>query len=131
MEARIHIAEPAPPYCSACFQAKPTMTHVDFGAAYDGPTVPALQGTIGVVGHTIDDLIICTDCLELGAALIGLEDAAKARTKIEQLETANDRLQTRIEALEGLNNALETTKKAREAIAGLGRPRRERAKAAV
>lgn len=129
MEARIHIAKPSPPYCTACFQAKPEQVHVDFGAAYDGPTVPALQNTIGVVGHTIDDLVICTDCLQLAAALIGLEDVAKLRETVTKAQAANDQLQDRIEALEGLNDALETTKKAREAIAGLSRPRRAKATA--
>jgi hypothetical protein len=56
---RIHLADPAPPHCSGCFQQKPQERHVDFGAAYDGPVVPALEGTVGVVGHVIEDLILC------------------------------------------------------------------------
>lgn len=129
MQDRIHIAEPSPPYCAACFQAKPQQRHVDFGAAYDGPTVPALENTIGVVGHTIDDLVICEDCLQLAAKLIGLEDSEALQKRIATRDDSIETLQERVEALERLNASLETTKKAREAIQSLSR--RPRAKAAA
>jgi hypothetical protein len=97
---RIHLAEPAPPHCSGCFQQKPQTRHVDFGAAYDGPVVPALEGTTGVVGHVIEDLILCEDCLTTAAGLIGLARAEKLQAAIDQAEAANRELAMKVAGLE-------------------------------
>jgi hypothetical protein len=86
---RIRLAQPAPAHCSGCFQQKPQQTHVDFGAAYDGPMVPPLEGSVGVVGHSIDDLILCADCLTAAAKLIGLDNAGALTAERDQLEASN------------------------------------------
>lgn len=51
------LAETAPPYCASCF-GRNEGRHVDFEAAYDGPVIPGAPANV-----TIDDLIICEDCL--------------------------------------------------------------------
>jgi hypothetical protein len=89
---RIHLADLAPPHCSGCFQQKPQTPHVDFGAAYDGPAVPALEDTVGVVAHVIEDLILCEDCLATAAGLIGLTRAEKLQAALDQSEAANREL---------------------------------------
>ena len=104
---RIALAEPAPPHCSGCFQQKPQQRHVDFGAAYDGPTVPALEGAVGVVGHNIEDLILCEDCLATAAALIGLADAGALIAERDQLEAANRELRAQKAGLEDYNAKLQ------------------------
>lgn len=104
---RIRLAEPAPPHCSGCFQQKPQQPHVDFGAAYDGPTVPALENTVGVVGHTIDDLILCEDCLRTAAGLIGLCDPGAVVAERDQLEASLGELHLRIRGLEDYNAKLQ------------------------
>jgi hypothetical protein len=86
---RIAIAQPAPPHCSGCYQQKPQETHVDFGAAYDGPVVPALAGSVGVVGHSIDELVLCSTCIRTAAALIGLHDQGPLIAERDQLEAGN------------------------------------------
>jgi hypothetical protein len=89
---RIHLAEPAPPHCSGCFQQKPQTRHVDFGAAYDGPALPALEGSVGVVAHVIEDLILCEDCLATAAEVVGLVRAEKLQAALDQAEAANREL---------------------------------------
>jgi hypothetical protein len=104
---RIHLAEPAPPHCSGCFQQKPQTRHVDFGAAYDGPVVPALEGTTGVVGHVIEDLILCEDCLSTAAGLIGLARAEKLQAAIDQAEAANRELAMKLAGMGDYASKLE------------------------
>jgi hypothetical protein len=103
---RIHIASPAPAHCSGCFQQKPQTQHVDFGAAYDGPAVPALEGTVGVVAHVIEDLILCEDCLTTAASLVGLVRAEKLIAERDQLEAANRELVAQTYALENYRDKL-------------------------
>ena len=97
---RIQIAEPAPPRCSACFQAKPQETHVDFGAAYDGPVVPAAENVAGLVGHVIDDLILCETCITEAAQLVGLGNAAALTAERDQLEAGNRELRAKLAGFE-------------------------------
>ncbi len=97
---RIHLAEPAPAHCSGCFQQKPQTPHVDFGAAYDGPAVPALKGSVGVVAHVIEDLILCEDCIETAAAFVGLTRAEKLVAERDQLEAAGRELRMKLAGLE-------------------------------
>jgi hypothetical protein len=86
---RIQLAQPAPPHCSGCFQAKPTQRHVDFGASYDGPMLPAIDGAAGVIGHSIDELILCEDCINQAAGLLGLVRAEAVVAERDQLEEGN------------------------------------------
>lgn len=113
----VRLAEPAPPYCSACFQQKPHMRHVDMGAAWDGPVVPALEGAIGVVGHTIDDLILCEDCLTLAGNLVGLSRNDELQAANVQLEAANSELHAKLALIETQQAAIE---KLRESLGPAG-----------
>lgn len=126
---RIQIAQPAPPRCSGCFQAKPQEPHVDFGAAYDGPTVPALENTVGVVGHTIDDLILCATCVGEAAALLGLEDAAALRAELDQVRAANADLAQRLAGFEDYSKKLEAALQSKPEPQPRPRPKPQRAKA--
>ena len=54
-------------HCSACFNSQP-IAHVDLGAAYDGPV---LEG-----GVSIDDLILCQNCVASAAAALAIADDA-------------------------------------------------------
>jgi hypothetical protein len=110
--AQIRLAQPAPPHCSACFGAKPNMRHVDFGAAWDGPMLPALEGAIGVVAHSIDDLVICEECLRTGGKIVGLTDNSELEAANAQLEAANAQLHARIEQYEREQKAVESLRAA-------------------
>jgi hypothetical protein len=122
---RIHLAEPAPPHCSGCFQQKPQTRHVDFGAAYDGPAVPALEGSVGVVAHVIEDLILCEDCIENAAKFVGLVRAESLQAALDQAEASNRELAMRLAGLE------DYTAKLAEAVAVKHEPRKPRQKASA
>lgn len=113
MEARIHIAEPSPPYCASCYQAKPQEPHVDFGAATDGPMLAPLEGAVGVVGHSVDDVVICSTCIAEAAKLIGLENAEELRTELDEANATNERLHEQLSGTRAnVTSALELVKQA-------------------
>lgn len=70
-----------PPYvCSSCGGQYPERRHVDFQAAWDGPTfregVAVAEGDVRTnLTVAIDDLIICENCLRDAGMLVGLDDA--------------------------------------------------------
>ena len=103
---RIHIVHPAPPHCSSCYQQKPDQRHVDFEAAWDGPVLPALDGAVGVIGHSIDDLILCEDCIRIAAGLIGYQDVTDLIKARARLEETRDTLLGKVAALEEHNQHL-------------------------
>lgn len=125
---RIHIAEPSPPYCSGCFAGRPDKTHVDLGAAWDGPVVEPLRNVAGepdgdtgpqIAGyapHTIDDLILCEDCVRTAARLIGLEDAGRLRAQLAERDAAVERAQGQLAAMQGKVDALEAEREANDAL---------------
>jgi hypothetical protein len=96
--SRIRIAQPAPPYCSGCFQAKPLERHVDFGSCWDGPAMPGPSNTVGVIAQAIDDLILCEQCLTEAAKLIGLGDVEKVKEELEGARAVNDALHEELAA---------------------------------
>lgn len=130
MEDRIHLADPAPPYCAACYQAVPHKRHVDFGAGTDGPVMPPAEvmarntvtgeleatRTIGTVGHSVDEIVICETCVAAAAKLLGMGAADELLDEIEKLRAANDALHTQLtgqrqtvtDALDGLRRHVET-----------------------
>lgn len=63
----MRVADTPPHACSACFQSKPQMTHVDFEVAWDGPVIEGgMRVNDELVSHVpqpIDDLVVCKDCL--------------------------------------------------------------------
>jgi hypothetical protein len=88
---RIHIAEPAPPRCSGC----------------DGPVVPAAENVAGLVGHVIDDLILCETCITEAAQLVGLGNAAALTAERDQLEAGNRELRAKLAGFEDYAAKLE------------------------
>lgn len=112
-EARIHLEQPAPPCCSACYQpSDPEKRYVDFGASTDGPvtTIVPIEA-VGVVGHVIDEIILCETCIAEAAKLVGLEAVGTLRQQLDDALDANDRLHDQITAQrEGVASALETLK---------------------
>jgi hypothetical protein len=110
---RIQLAEPAPPRCSACFQQKPQERHVDFGASYDGPVVPSAENVAGLVGHVIDDLILCETCITEAAQLVGLGNAAALTAERDQLEAGNRELRAKLAGFEDYAAKLETALQAK------------------
>lgn len=78
----------APSFCAACFQQKPDKVHVDFEAAFDGPVVEVSPG----IKVTIDDLVICRDCLAAAASLIGYVHDEELKSENEELGRTIDRL---------------------------------------
>jgi hypothetical protein len=74
------IADHAPPACSACFTQQVEQRHIDYDAAWDGPTLPAGDTVIA-----IDDLIICESCMIAGARLLGLQDWAESHEIVDAL----------------------------------------------
>jgi hypothetical protein len=92
---KIRLASPPPSYCSSCYGQYTERRHVDFGAAYDGPV---LEGVEGGVPASIDDLVICEECLAAAAKVIGYDDAAKLN---EQIAAQADQLGELTERLAG------------------------------
>lgn len=90
----MRIAYAAPPHCSSCYAQQPEKQHVDFESSYDGPVI---EGTIKV---SIDEMIVCEDCMRLAASLLGFVDDEGAREELGALrqEVANleDRLAERL-----------------------------------
>ena len=104
MAEKIHLADVAPPYCSSCFNQKPQMVHVDFGAAYDGPVIKSEEN---LVMHVIDDLIICRDCLRRAGLLVGLGEVEKVAAELHNAVEENDKLMERMRSLQAYAKTLE------------------------
>ena len=116
-------ANPNPPFCSCCFQAKPQTLHIDFEAAFDGPVINNEDN----IKMSIDDLIICKDCLEAAAQIVGFVNAIELKVENrelgEALEDAKEQLEKRDSLLSDLrstNNKLMDDKLNKK----VGRPRK-------
>jgi hypothetical protein len=92
---KIRLTETPPVRCSSCYGQYPDRTHVDFGAAWDGPTFPDDEVAGGVI-VTVDDLIICEDCLRDAGRLLGLEDPGDAARHLAELEGQAEELRERL-----------------------------------
>ena len=108
------IATVAPSACSACYGQYPDRVHVDFDAAWDGPV---LDGSVKV---TIDDLVVCEDCLRDAIALLPDTDRDLAlerlRERITELEAQKSSAEDHAEKLErALASKLGRDKKAASA----------------
>lgn len=71
-----------PMYCSACHGQYPERKHIDFDAAIDR----GWYGNDPATHVTMDDLILCEECLRIGAELIGMMDTHAFMEKIQSLE---------------------------------------------
>lgn len=101
------LAETPPARCSACNLQRPEKRHIDFDAWWDGPVVEGGLATgEGVVRGprvSIDELVICEDCLRDAGRLIDLEPVEGGRVELleQQLEDArsvNLELQSHVKA---------------------------------
>ncbi len=84
------------PYCASCFGAYPERRHVDFDAFYEGPVIDEDSG----LRQTVDDLIICEECLRGAAKLLGFTHEQEGAKRIEELEAqaADDGVTLRTQA---------------------------------
>ena len=73
------IAYSNPPVCLACGGAKPHVRHVDFQAAYDGPTFREEGAVV-----TVDDLMICEDCVREAAELLAVDPQPMRELELER-----------------------------------------------
>jgi hypothetical protein len=73
-----------PPYCSACFDQKPQKQYIDFDAAADRGWAPD--------GQSMDDLILCEDCIKSAAVLLGMRDTKEVATELRRLANENARM---------------------------------------
>lgn len=84
------------------------------GASTDGPVIPDhLNGALGVVGHVIDEIVLCETCITEAAKLVGLEDAEKLRKQLEDALAANDALHDQLSGTRSnVTSALELVRRA-------------------
>lgn len=105
---KVRVAERPPAGCAACFGQYPQRTHVDFGSSYDGPMLPAQENATGVVGVSIDELVICEECLRTAAQLLGLTDPGQTTEQLEALTAQAEELTERLAGAMAYANKLET-----------------------
>lgn len=82
-------------YCSACHQQKIGMRHVDLEAYYDGPSIKQANGDY----QSIDDLVICEDCLKNAARLIDLTNADDLKKENAEMGQTIEEKHSEIEEL--------------------------------
>jgi hypothetical protein len=71
-----------PVYCSACFN-QANIRHVDFDAACDRGYANA-----EAVEVSMDELVLCENCVKNGAAILGIEDSKQLKTELDDAEMA-------------------------------------------
>lgn len=84
----MRVASVGPSYCAACFGQKPEVPHIDFEAAYDGPVIEVGNG----IKVTIDDLIICEQCLAVAVKLLGYDKEEELRAENKELGEALEKM---------------------------------------
>jgi hypothetical protein len=129
VEQRIHLTDVPPAFCAGCYQAKPDSRHVDLGAAYDGPAFA--QEDKDVVGGkvvTVDDLILCEDCVTIAAARLGLGDVAEKTAECERFAETVERLSDRLAAQNEHIANLERAEQSREQLETTMEPPRRQAR---
>lgn len=68
-------------FCSACFNQDNKKRHVDFDAACDRG-----YGNDEVTKITMDELVLCEDCIRAGGELVGLVIGDVLETEVEALK---------------------------------------------
>lgn len=91
-----------PPFCAACHCQNGELRHVDFEAYYDGPVMEGVS-----YKQPIDDLIICENCLQAAATLVGMVNNKQMRRENFELGRANDEKEKHINLLEKFVSDLE------------------------
>ena len=94
-------AAETPIYCAGCMNQQPELQHVDFDAACDRGYG---EGPLPV---TMDDLILCENCVREGARLIGMEDTSLTAAHVRNLEAKADTLEKRLKQAERYADAME------------------------
>jgi hypothetical protein len=83
---RIRLTDPSRVVCANCYTQDPDRRYVDFGAAYEGPVLPASVNVAGAIGVSVDDLVLSEGCLAEAAELVGLQDTTEGQRENERLE---------------------------------------------
>lgn len=100
-----------PAYCAGCYQQKPEKRHIDFDAAFDGPSFEVPEVGPGI-RMQIDDLVLCEDCVTNAGKLLGLVNADDLKEENQELgealEHANDTIEEMRETILGLRKAQES-----------------------
>lgn len=73
------LASSPPAVCAACHLAKPQARHVDFEAAIEGPVLRDEGALV-----TIDDLIVCEDCVREAAQLLAVDPQPMRDLELER-----------------------------------------------
>lgn len=119
-----------PLYCSACFNQDSSKQHIDFDAACDRGYG---EHTPDGVKVSMDDLILCEECVRAGAVQVGMMDVREFEEKIHGLERAIERERYRADQAENYASQLESAMDARPVEVlhprRRGRPRREEVEA--
>jgi len=97
-----------PPYCSACYDQKPQKRYVDFDAASDRGWTED--------GQSMDDLILCEDCIRSAAVHVNMRDTTELEVEIEQLRSSSARY------MQQRNAARTYAKRLEEALAARSTP---------
>lgn len=98
-----------PAHCASCYLQETDVRHVDFGASYDGPV---LEGSIKV---TIDDLVLCENCLRTAVQLLGITgDVEELQDELRLANQEKLELRERVNGLEDYRRKLEAAVSAKE-----------------
>lgn len=111
--ARIRVADTPPTHCSSCFGQYPNLRHVDMGAAWDGPAFsPDGAEVAGGTPVTIDELVLCENCVKDAAVQLELTDE-DTRRHVQEVEASNEELRERLLGATGYIRKLEDAVEAR------------------
>jgi hypothetical protein len=110
--SKIRLTDTPPAACSSCFGQYPDRRHVDFGASWDGPF---LTGQVtGGQAVSIDDLVICDDCLGIAARELGLVEPGEMKQTLMDAAAAQETLAERLYGALRYIQTLEQTVNARD-----------------
>jgi hypothetical protein len=120
---KIRLAEVAPPACASCSGQYVERRHVDFGAAFDGPTFPAPESIAGGKVMTVDDLVVCEECIKAAARLLDLVDAEPLESAISDLNEINGELSEKLAGAMAYVQQLEAEREGRQRLVDVLRPK--------
>lgn len=116
----IRLAEIPPVVCSSCGGQYTDRRHVDFVASWDGPVLKDVAGGINV---SIDELIICEQCIQVAAGFLGLVDPGELAEQLEGLQDRNQELVERLTGAIQYIQKLEAAAQGREDLLELLKPK--------
>lgn len=122
----MRLTDTPPVRCSACFGQYVDRRHVDFEVAWEGPTFnEGIAGRDGEITNTIavsvDDLIICEECMKAAGKLLDLEESDVLLENMEQVERQRDELLERVRGLEDQAKSLKAALASEGELAGAAR----------